>query len=109
MDETAPIIDNISLGPNIELAGVKELEHGSMPVVKKIIGHGVKLLSEKSPKFQSIKITLKKIHAGEGHGLFEVHGKALINGSHVESTVTNRNVFFALSDVLKKIEHQIEV
>ncbi|MDP7115897.1 MAG: hypothetical protein QF915_02470 [Candidatus Woesearchaeota archaeon] len=96
---------SINLGPQIEMVHFKQIERGSMPVIKKIVGHGVKLLSEKAPKFERMKITLKKVHSG--HGQYELHGQAIIAGKPITSEVTNRNLFFALSDLLKKIENQI--
>ncbi len=99
--------ENINLGPSIELVGFKELDRGAMPVIKKIVGHGVKTLSEKSKNFQRIKITMKSIHKGEGHGQYELHAMADIGGKSVTSELTERNLYFGLSNLLNKIEHQI--
>tara|TARA_Y100000310_G_scaffold338648_1_gene428894 strand:+ start:8104 stop:8439 length:336 start_codon:yes stop_codon:yes gene_type:complete len=99
--------ENINLGSSIVLSGFKELEPGQMPIIKKIVGHGVKTLSEKTSKFESLSITMKKIHSG--HGQYELHGNAIIAGKPVTSEVTNRNLFFALSELLEKIEHQVNL
>ena len=100
--------EDIQLGSQIELTGFRKLQQGSMPIIRKIVGHGVKIISEKAPKFGSIKITLKKVHEKkEGHGQCELHAQCLVNGKQFTSEVTHRNLFFGLSDILKNIENQI--
>jgi len=98
--------ETIELGGNIRLSGFKEIDGGSMIIIKKIVGSFVKKISEKNPKFQSLTITLKKIHTSvksEKTGKFEFHA-LLVADKNYSAEVTHMNLMFALDKVLTKVE-----
>ena len=98
--------DKIELGGNIELSGFKDLKGGDMVIVKKIVGNHVKRITELAKKFESIKITLKTVHETEKSKKYEVHVILLADGQHNAET-TERNLYFSIDNVLKKIINKI--
>lgn len=98
--------DTIELGGSIRLSGFGEIDGGSMIIVKKIIGSFVKKISERNDKFQSLAVTLKKVHGteeSESSGKYEIHAK-LVADKLYNADVTHMNLMFAVDKVLKKVE-----
>ncbi|MBW2987538.1 hypothetical protein KY336_03220 [Candidatus Woesearchaeota archaeon] len=93
--------ETIKLGGNIELIGFRDLDGGSMVILKKIIGNYVRKLSDGSEKFESFKLHLKPISQGN---LFEVHGHLVDNGRNFTAEHTDRNLFITVNKVLSKLE-----
>jgi hypothetical protein len=56
--------ESIVLGGNIELVGFKELDGGSMVILKKMIGNHVRKMSETAENFEKLTVTMKKVGAG---------------------------------------------
>lgn len=100
--------ESLSLGGNIELAGFNELDFGSMLILKKIVGNYAKKISERVEKFEKIKITMKTVHERERSEKYEVKGHLFTGGQPIVSEETDRNLFFALDKVLKRIEQSLE-
>jgi transcriptional/translational regulatory protein YebC/TACO1 len=71
--------DNIVLGGNIELIGFKDMDGGSMIILKKMVGNHVRKLSEISEKFEKLTVSMKKV--GSGNNKFEISVKLLDNCS----------------------------
>lgn len=95
----------LELGASIKLTGFKEVDAGSMVVLKKIIGNYARKFSDFSENFQGLQVTLKTIHESGGHPKYEVIAKA-VNGGHPHSVeVVDRNLIIAVDDALKKILH----
>ena len=61
-------------------------------------------LSDNIEGFENLKITLKIVHKTEGSEKYEVHANLIINGKPITSEITDRNLFVALDEVLKKVE-----
>jgi len=102
--------ETIELGGNIRLSGFTDIDGGSMIIIKKIIGSFVKKISEKYPKFQSLTVTLKKIHTSkesEKTGKSEIHA-LLVADKNYAVEVTHLNLMFAIDKVLKKVEKSME-
>ncbi len=106
-----------TLGGNITLIGFK-LEPMEIAVVKKIVGNCVRKLIEKAD-YKSLKLRLKQHQHGKSF-LHEVGAEAVVtslSGKHeggnriLSSTVSDYNLFTALSNVLENIlaeaEHRI--
>jgi|SRR3989344_5233140 len=98
----------LSLGGNIELAGFNELDSGSLIILKKIIGNYAKKISKKNEKFEKIKLVMKTIHEREKSEIYEVKGHLFLGGNPVFAEENDRNLFFALDKVLKRIDEQVE-
>lgn len=99
--------DNMQLGGNIELSGFKDIDGSTMIVLKKIVGNYAKRLSELAEKFENLKLTMKPVHETEKSELYEIHAQMMDNGKPIVSEVTERNLFVAIDNALKKIVNEI--
>ncbi|MBN1503315.1 HPF/RaiA family ribosome-associated protein [Candidatus Woesearchaeota archaeon] len=97
----------IELGGNIELVGFSELEPASMIVLKKIIGNYARRYTELSSEYEKLSLTLKPVHQIEGSQKYEIHAKVLKAGKPVTSEITDKNLYYAIDSVLKKIEKML--
>ncbi|MBW2967946.1 hypothetical protein KY362_05665 [Candidatus Woesearchaeota archaeon] len=97
--------DNIVLGGSIELVGFKELDGGSMVILKKMIGNHVRKMSDTAENFEKLTVTMKKV--GAGSNKFEVRAKMIDNGRPVTSEVTDFNLFFTMDKALSQIQNQL--
>ena len=96
--------DNVlQLGGNIELSGFSGLDGGTMIVLKKIVGNYAKRMSTVAKNFEQLSLTMKTVHDNQ----FELHAKMMDNGTAVNSSVTERNLFIAVDNALKKIMNEI--
>ncbi|NQV09026.1 hypothetical protein HQ529_04200 [Candidatus Woesearchaeota archaeon] len=100
--------DEVELGGNIGLTGFSDLDGSSMIVVKKIVGNYAKKFSEKCKKFERLTVTLKKVHEREKSEKYELHGRVMDGGKDYNAEITDRNLFFALDTVLKKLDKEIK-
>lgn len=99
--------ETLALGGNISLAGFRDLDKSQMIVLKKIVGTYAKKYSEICKKFESLHLTMKPVHKTEGSELYEIHARCMDNGTLVNSHVTDRNLFVAISEVLQRLEKEI--
>jgi len=99
--------DTETLGGNIQISGFKELEPAQMIVLKKIVGTYARKFSNKCNKFELLKLSMKKVHSREHSEKYELHVMVVDDGKQYTSTVTERNLFFALDAALKKVENEI--
>ena len=106
MTETENSEELIRLGGNIELSGFNNIKDINNVVLNKIIGNHVKKCEDVSENFESLHLRLKSIHGDNGK--MELHAKAIDNGSVYTSEIVDRNLYFALDTVLKKIKAEIE-
>ena len=100
--------DDLRLGGNIQLTGFREIDSSSMIVIKKIVGNYTKRIAELTEKLEILHMTLKPIHEREKSEKYEVHAKVVDNGKVYASETTNRNLFVAVDDVLKKIVSELD-
>lgn len=100
-------METLKLGGNIELVGFRELDKSEMVVVKKIVGNYVRKLTELCNKFEQLSLTLKPVHKREKSESFEIHAKLLDNGKPFVSLTTDRNLYVAIDNALKKIVKEI--
>ena len=97
--------DNMVLGGNIELIGFKELDGGSMVILKKMVGNQVRKISDSADNFEKLTINMKKVGAGDNK--FEIQAKMIDNGKPVTSEVTDFNLFFTIDKALRQILSQV--
>jgi hypothetical protein len=97
--------DNIVLGGNIELVGFREIDGGSMVILKKMVGNHVRRMSDTVENFEKLTVTMKKV--GSGNNKFEIQAKMLNNGRPYASEVTDFNLFFTLDKALRQIQSQV--
>jgi ribosome-associated translation inhibitor RaiA len=98
----------IKLGGNIELSGFREIERINNVVINKIVGSYARKFSEISTNFEKLQINLKTIHDTGNSRKIEIHAKASDNGKVFASEVVDRNLYFALDTVLKKVKAEME-
>ena len=106
MEEAKPISDNITLGGNIELIGFKEMDGGSMIILKKMVGNHVRKLSEMAENFEKLTVSMKKV--GGGNNKFEINVKLMDNGKPFVSEVTDFNLFVTVNKAFKKVQNSME-
>ena len=99
--------ENIELGGSIKLSGFGGLEGGEMVIVKKIVGNHVKRISELKESIKEVKINLKEVHLTEASKKYELH-VSLIAEKQYNSEVTDRNLYFGIDKVMKKIIAMID-
>ncbi|MAG91975.1 hypothetical protein CMO83_04835 [Candidatus Woesearchaeota archaeon] len=100
--------DNKKLGGNIELAGFRDLDGATMVVLKKIVGNHAKRIEELADKLELLHLTLKQVHEREKSEKYEIHAKIVDDGKVFASDVTDRNLFVAVDNVLKKITNEMD-
>ncbi len=88
------------LGGNIELAGFRELDGGSMIILKKIIGNYARKFSDRLENMEKLSITIKTV----GSNQFEMKAKLIAGGEIYNSEVTEHNLFVIVDKLLSKIE-----
>ena len=94
----------LALGGNIELSGFHGMDAGSMVIIKKMVGNYAKKLSDRVDNFEKLKITMKSVHEREKSEKYEIHAQLFAGGKPFVSEDTDRNLFFVLDNVLKRIE-----
>jgi len=101
--------DVVELGGNIQLSGFKDIDKINNQVINKIVGNYTRKFRETCENFEMLKLHLKKIHRTENSNntKIELHAKLTDNGKLFTSEVVERNLYFALDAVLKKIEAEI--
>ena len=100
--------DNKKLGGNRELAGFRDLDGATMVVLKKIVGNHAKRIEELADKLELLHLTLKQVHEREKSEKYEIHAKIVDDGKVFASDVTDRNLFVAVDNVLKKITNEMD-
>ena len=96
--------DNVlQLGGNIELSGFSGLDGGAMIVLKKIIGNYVNKMSHQTTNLEKVSITMKTVHENK----YELKAKILHNGTAVNGSAIDRNIYVAVDTALKSIMTQI--
>lgn len=96
--------DDLELGGSIVLSGFSGLDGASMIIVKKIVGNYAKRFSEICENFDNLRVYMKKI---DNNNQFELNANVSDKGKSIVGEVTDRNLFFALDKVLKKVENGI--
>ena len=96
-----------TLGGNIELIGFKEIDPASMIVFKKILGNHARKFKERCAEFQKLSLRVKTVHETPTNVKYELQGTVINAGKMYSSKVTDRNLFFVLAKVLKKIENEL--
>ncbi|MBW3002154.1 hypothetical protein KY338_03280 [Candidatus Woesearchaeota archaeon] len=88
------------LGGNIELAGFRELDGGSMIILKKVIGSYARKFSDRLNGIDKLSIRMKKV----GNSQFELSGMLAKEGQQFNSEVIEYNLFVGMDKLLKKME-----
>lgn len=98
----------LKLGDNIEITGFKELSRDQLVIVKKMIGNHVKKISDMNPEFRNLKLTLKEVHKTENNQKYQLNGNLDVGGKISSAEITNYNLFFAISEILNKLEGSVK-
>jgi ribosome-associated translation inhibitor RaiA len=100
--------DTLALGGNIQLSGFKDVDHSEMIVVKKLVGSYARKFSDRHEKFQSMHVNLKHVHKREKSEIFEITGRVILDGNAFSVDHDDRNLFFCIDSVMKKLELLVE-
>jgi len=91
------------LGGNIELVGFRELDGGSMIILKKIIGSYARKFSDRLKGIDKLTIRMKNV----GNSQFELTCLLQKEGQQFNSEVIDYNLFVGIDKILKKIENSV--
>ena len=94
----------IELGGNIELVGFRDLDSSELVILKKIIGSFARKFSDNVEGYEKLTLSLK---ATQGKKQYEVQSKLMVNSKPVNADVTEKNLFVAVAETLKKLEAQV--
>ena len=106
-DDENQASDSVELGGNIKLSGLRHFDRSEIIVIKKIVGNYARRFSEICNKLEELSVHMKLVHEKEKSELFELKAHIIDNGKQVNASVTGRNLFFSLDEVLKKLENEI--
>jgi hypothetical protein len=96
------------LGGNISLVGFRDLDHGSMIIIKKIVGNYVKKFSRRDASFQNLTITMKPIRKTEkSTHAYGLKGRITLSDRTENAELVGHNLFFAIDKTLKSLERQL--
>jgi hypothetical protein len=89
------------LGGNIELAGFRELDGGTMIVLKKIIGNYARRFSDQHGS-EKLALQLRR-----DAGVFALAGSVVCKGRAISADHADKNIFVLVDTVLKKLENNL--
>jgi len=98
----------LELGGNISLSGFSDRDFTEMIVVKKMVGQYARKLTDHVQGFSKLSITLKDVHAVEGHGRVEITTKVDVDGHSYAAETEGHNLFIVLDEGLKRVMEQIQ-
>jgi len=96
----------INLKGDIALVGFEILEPSELIVVKKIVGNYIRKLSNMA-EYQQMRISLRQHQHGKTFK-HEVDAHAIFTQGKFEASVTEWNLYAALSSVCEKILQEVE-
>ena len=95
--------NELKLGGNIVLVGFS-LDPAEMIIVKKIVGHYAKKISEQT-EYSELKITLKQSQKQQSF-LHEISVRVTTNKDILKTDKQDKNIYSGLSDALENIYNQ---
>jgi ribosome-associated translation inhibitor RaiA len=98
--------EDMELGGNIMLSGFSDFDRAELGIVKKMVGAYARKFTD-SFGVNELKITLKPVHQIENSEKFEIKAAAIKDGKPITSETVDKNVYFAIDSVLKKVEGQL--
>jgi len=97
-------MDSMELGGNIVLTGFADRDFTELIVVKKIVGQYSRKLSDATPDFGKLHVSVKNVHGGS---TIEISCTAEVNNHKFSSQVEGHNLFVVLDEALKKVSEQV--
>lgn len=97
--------ETVQLGGNIELSGFREVDGGSMIIIKKIVGSYVRKFSDRLENFQKFSLNMKKVHNNDENAVYELHAAVVDNGKTYPAETSDRNLFVAVDTIMRKLEN----
>lgn len=89
----------IELGGNIKLKGFSNLDTATLIVVKKIVGNYTKKLSNDHPDFTELVLELNHLEDKK----FSINANFSRTSGELTSEANGKNIFFAISAALERI------
>ena len=91
----------------VELSGFHEMDDAAMDVLKKMLRINIKRFREICHNFENLTLRMKKVHAQVHSEKYEIHASVIDNGKLFTSTTTQKDLFLAIDEAIKKIEHEL--
>ncbi|MBI2141597.1 hypothetical protein HYU16_04195 [Candidatus Woesearchaeota archaeon] len=91
----------------VELSGFKGVDDSAMAVVNDRISYYLSRYSKICSGFERLAVRMKKVHAQKHSEKYEMHVSAFDKGKIFTSTVTGKDMMFALETALSKVESEI--
>ncbi|MBI2548481.1 hypothetical protein HYW21_03965 [Candidatus Woesearchaeota archaeon] len=92
----------------VELVGFHDLEPAEFDLLtKRSITHTKKLVKHCNT-LEQVVITKKNVHEREKSQIYELHFRILNRGKVSSVVVTERNLFLALDEGFKKVQHLLK-
>lgn len=98
-------VGDLKLGGNIVLSGFS-LEPSEMIVIKKIVGHYAKKISERGP-YKELKVRLKQSKKAQ-YFMHQINATADTEKGNLSGEGADKNLYTALSEALDKVYNQAE-
>ncbi|HLD88963.1 MAG TPA: hypothetical protein VI894_02030 [Candidatus Nanoarchaeia archaeon] len=92
-------MQQVELGGNIVLSGFQDMDGGTMIILKKIIGNYARKFSDATQNFEKLIVSLNPQNSE-----YFVDVQLMHDGSSITSQFSDKNIFFAIDNVMKKIE-----
>jgi ribosome-associated translation inhibitor RaiA len=101
----------IDLDKKISLIGFSDENDATMVIVKKMVDNHVRKVIDGTFKFQSIAVSMKKIHqhADSKGGKVEIHVKLNDGGKLYTASVVDFDLYVAIDSVFKKIATELKM
>ena len=93
----------MELGGNIELVGFDSIDKSKLVVVKKLVGHSVREMAEKSPTISKVRLTLSGPEDSP-----DIKGEVIIDDQPIRESCNGTNLFFVLDSVMKNLIEKLE-
>ncbi|HDP73585.1 MAG TPA: hypothetical protein ENN46_01360 [Candidatus Woesearchaeota archaeon] len=99
--------ESIKLGEMIELTGFSGIENAEKGIVRKMVGNYLNKLQNKNSEAKKLILKLKKVHETKDGGINEIKATLVVKDKEIHSESSERNLFIAIDQAMRKIESQM--
>ncbi len=91
----------------VEFSGFKDIDEDAMNDVKRMVSTHLRRYMEICRGFDTLQLKMKKVHAQEHSEKYEINAALIDKGKMYTSTITDKNLIFAVQAALQKLENEI--
>ncbi len=92
----------------VEFAGFREIDDSSMLIVRSSVERHARKLSSYAKKMEYLHVTLKTLHGREKGEIYDIKARLKDGGKIYISHAFDRNLFVAIDEALKKMQHELD-